>query len=505
MRRLPAYLGLGIVLSTLAVAYARTLAPGLTWANSGGDGGDLITAAATLGVAHPTGYPTYLLLAHLFQYVPIGDLAFRTNLLSAAAALLAAACVYGIVQELDGSQTWRSSVAAAIAALGLGLAPVFWSQAIIAEVYSLNACFVALILRFILRSMRSAGAARAWPDRFAALVVGVALGNHVTAALPALVWLTIATRSTAPGDRRHMTVRRLTWLCLGLLVYLYLPLRAAAHPPVNWGDAHDWSGFWWEISGQPYRGLAFGLPPAFLSGRVEAWAALLAGQFGWLGLGLGFFGLLYGGGAARWFRWLSAALAAAYSLFAVTYNTADSFAYLIPAYLIFTIWIGLGVTIILESLERWRPYAAPGAAVVLFILTLAAAPAAAHQVDASQDRRATKYASSVLTSAPRQAIVVTTSDLDSFPLWYYHYALGQRPDLVVIIDPMLDFSWYRENLRFVYPALRIPESTGTSWVDAIVSANRTHGPLCRTNVKVQPYLSCESVMDPLDWTDPKAW
>ena len=50
----------------IALAYARTLAPSITWANDGSDSGDLVAAAATLGVAHPTGYPTYLLLARLF-------------------------------------------------------------------------------------------------------------------------------------------------------------------------------------------------------------------------------------------------------------------------------------------------------------------------------------------------------------------------------------------------------------------------------------------------------
>ena len=48
--------------------YLASLAPGLTWANFGADGGDLIAAAATGGVAHPTGYPFYLLLARLFQF-----------------------------------------------------------------------------------------------------------------------------------------------------------------------------------------------------------------------------------------------------------------------------------------------------------------------------------------------------------------------------------------------------------------------------------------------------
>ncbi len=51
-----------LAISLIAV-YLFTMAPGLTWANSGADGGDLITAAATGGVAHPTGYPTFLLIA----------------------------------------------------------------------------------------------------------------------------------------------------------------------------------------------------------------------------------------------------------------------------------------------------------------------------------------------------------------------------------------------------------------------------------------------------------
>ena len=50
-----------LVAVALLPIYLTTLAPGLTWANDGADGGDLVTAAATLGVAHPTGYPLYRL------------------------------------------------------------------------------------------------------------------------------------------------------------------------------------------------------------------------------------------------------------------------------------------------------------------------------------------------------------------------------------------------------------------------------------------------------------
>src|SRR5688500_577949 len=70
--------------AALGCVYAYTLAPGITWANDGADSGDLVAATATLGVAHPTGYPAYLLLARLFQLIPIGDLALRSTIFSAA-------------------------------------------------------------------------------------------------------------------------------------------------------------------------------------------------------------------------------------------------------------------------------------------------------------------------------------------------------------------------------------------------------------------------------------
>src|SRR5258708_26109081 len=92
-----------------------TLAPGLSWANNGADGGDLITAAATGGVAHPSGYPTFLLLARLFQFLPWGTIAYRTNLMSAVFTALTALLVYDIVVWSPNSPATGSRLAGLIA------------------------------------------------------------------------------------------------------------------------------------------------------------------------------------------------------------------------------------------------------------------------------------------------------------------------------------------------------------------------------------------------------
>lgn len=496
-----------LLVGSLGLLYFQTLAPGVTWANNGADSGDLITAAATLGVAHPTGYPTYVLLVHLFQYIPIGDLAFRANLCSAVQALLTLAGVYGLTQRLlvpvpgnvrpqraekeptGGAlplQTtplervhllhepcWTARYAASFAALGLGLSAVFWSQAVVAEVYSLNALFVVLLLLFTWQALTISDT-----PRWLGLVAGLALGNHVTIALPIAVWV-LTTGNNAPWRIRWQLVAyRMLWVATGLLVYLYLPLRAVTHPPINWGHPVDWAGFWWVVAGQPYHGLAFGVAPAFWATRLAAWATLLVQQFGWVGVALGFYGWLYAPAHCRPLVWRMAAIAGGYSIFALTYDTADSYAYLIPVYVIFAIGIGLGVQLLLTHGLRWRRTSALLLAGILGVVLLWSTPATLRQVDASQDRRAIMYAQLVLTTVPEGALVTTQEDRDTFPLWYYHYALGQRSDIAVVVTPLLEYAWYRQHLGKLYPTLQIPEQPESGWNASLIAANIARRPIC---------------------------
>ena len=70
-------------------------------------------AGAVIPQGHPTGYPLYALLLKLFTLLPVGEIAYRTNLSSAVLAALAVALVYRIVLKLTGAVV--SSMAAAAA------------------------------------------------------------------------------------------------------------------------------------------------------------------------------------------------------------------------------------------------------------------------------------------------------------------------------------------------------------------------------------------------------
>lgn len=84
----PPYGAAAVVGALVLAVYVVTLAPTVTfW-----DAGELIAAARTLGVPHPPGTPLFVLIAHAWgQLVPIGEWAYRTNLLSACFSASAAA------------------------------------------------------------------------------------------------------------------------------------------------------------------------------------------------------------------------------------------------------------------------------------------------------------------------------------------------------------------------------------------------------------------------------
>ena len=452
---------------SIFIVYLRTIAPGLTWANVGADGGDFVTAAATWGIPHPTGYPTYLLLAKLFQLFPLGSLAFRTNLLSALAAVLAVVLVYALLVWTEASPVRGNWQAGLLSAVAFGLSPLFWSQAVITEVYTLQAAFLAGALFLALQPSTLP------LDRWRGLLLGLALGNHLTSLFfvpPVMV--TAAWRGGWKFAWRSL-LRSLAWLGVGLLVYLSLPLRALSNPPVNWGNPITPRRFLWLVSGELYQRNLFDLTLTGIFERARAVAGLLLEQFALPGLFLALVGLLFFFKPTRLY-FLTLFVALVYGLFAIIYASFDSYVYLLPVFLSFSIWLGLGLggSFPLESRSRTRW--------VVFLVGLALCFGLAFQrwpvVDASQDQRAEAFGAQMLADLPPRAMVLASGDRAIFALWYFHFALGQRPDLAILVPDFFGTDWYLETLRVRYPALR--------WEGQVIRADdlamdNPGRPLCR--------------------------
>ncbi len=120
----------------------RTLLPSVGYS---GDTAKFQFIGKILGIPHPPGYPLYIMLTYFFGKLPIGNLAYRINLMSAIFASLTVALLSITVLRITGN-----SIVAFLTALIFGFSRTFWSQAVIAEVYTLNACFLAAVILLLI-------------------------------------------------------------------------------------------------------------------------------------------------------------------------------------------------------------------------------------------------------------------------------------------------------------------------------------------------------------------
>jgi uncharacterized membrane protein len=201
--------------AALAV-YVRTLAPGLVGAS---DTPMFQFIGRVLGVAHNPGYPLYVLLTYPFSFLPVGSLPYRINLFSALLGAVTVSLTCVIARRLG----CRTTVSLA-AALGLAFGQVFWSQAVIAEVYTLHAAIIAGMLLAILAWART-GQPRFFFTGVALFAAG--LGHHTTIVgfVPGLaVFVLLTNRQFVMRPRTLVTTAAI--LGAGLLQYGFIILRS---------------------------------------------------------------------------------------------------------------------------------------------------------------------------------------------------------------------------------------------------------------------------------------
>ncbi len=260
--------------------YMKTLAPTVSFFDSG----ELISAAYTLGIAHPPGYPLYVLMGWFFSKLPAGNIAHRINLMSACFAALAAVMVYYITYTIIATrrQVGHSSppdspvhhsqqpdpdrmlhpVISMIAALSFAFSITHWQHAIIAEVYSLNAFLCGLIVLLLVkwRAHQQNRTTRAsWLLYLTAFIFGLGFGNHQTISLlsPAACFIVLATTPRILLNMKKLLLIVL-FLMLGLSIYALVPIRAAQNPPINWGKATTLRQFTWLVSREGYKNVPRG-------------------------------------------------------------------------------------------------------------------------------------------------------------------------------------------------------------------------------------------------------
>lgn len=452
-RALSVAIGFGVALTALAL-YVGTLAPTVLYYDPRGiyDSVTFQVYAYALDIPHPTGYPTYVMLAHLFTYLPFGNVAYRVNLASAVFGAAAIALVFMACLRITGRR-WAS----AGATLLFAVSEAFWSQAVIAEVYTLHVLLVMPVLLALVawQNRRRSGEA----DGFlilAAFLIGLAMTNHMTSGL----LLPAAALFVALVDRSRLLDWRLVLkgagaFLMGLTPYLYLPIRASMDPPVNESDPSTLGNFLVLVSGQKFENRMFVFSPLELPGRFMSYFGHLLDQFNPAFL------LVAAAGAFCMYRKNRALFAMLAFLFvgwlfyALEYDILDIYLYYIPTYLIICLFVAVGFGTALdlvasrtEDLPELSRVGVLGTLAVLMVLApLPGVDATADEVDRSWDYRGRETVEAVASGTEKGSTVLHNSG----SLLYLTLVEGRRGDLTVK-DPFPAGEWTTRSERWLTEA-----------------------------------------------------
>ncbi len=406
--------------------------------------------AILLGITGPTGEPGWTLLTHLFTYLPVGDLAYRVNLASAVYAAGTVALVFA-----TGMLLARRVGAALLGALAMGLGGTFWSQAVIAENYTLNTLLILPPIICLLLWQRERR------DRHLLLACffgGLAMTNHMTSALvvPA-AFLFVGLVDRWKFLEWRLALKGMGLFFLGLSPYLFLPIRASMEPVMNEADPSTWGRFFELIRGgdtferggsgpKIFGGGVLDFGPAELPERFAIYRYFLLADFGWPLVLVGALGLAVLLVRNRPAAALLGSLYLGWLFHALEFEVFDVHIFFLPAHLMLALAVCVGAGGILDALQELAgslPHAAAAmilsvSAAVLVAIPLFGVEDTLRARDMSEDYRGREIIEAVADNAePGSTVLHHRSSL-----WYMVLVEKRRQDLT-LVDP-----WFPGRTRY---------------------------------------------------------
>jgi len=404
------------------------------------DDGLFIMSSYFLGIDHPPGYPLLTLLGKLFTLLPVGSIALRVHLLSAFFGALTCVALWLVVRAL-----FADAVSAYTGAVLYGLSATFWSQAIIAETYTLNTFFFFCLFYLALVFLATKNLRVLYV--FAG-VFGLSLANHwplMLLSTPCLVLLLLpARREVLRASPRMLGIAFVA--CV--LPYLWMVVRSRMDPEISfYGPISGFESLLFFVSRQGFRHVDVS-QSADIADKLDYQGFLLmemVRQYTPVGAALAGFGLV------QQFRRLN--LSTAFALLAgwlgssLVLGAMLGFDYeplmkaairrypLIP-YGILAVWLVLALDALTSRVRR-----AAAAVRVGTFAALAAVVFLSHRdVNVRRDDTwARDYATAVLESLDKGAVLFVHGDDDSFPIGYMNRVEGFRPDVTLYNDEGLLF------------------------------------------------------------------
>ncbi len=435
--------------------YFLTMCPTI----SSGDSAELITNAFQFGLIHPPGYPLYTFIAKVFTYIPLGSIAWRINLLSVVFMSLSVSFLFFTVNLVIK----RTSISLLLALL-YGFSPLIWRYAVVTEVFALNQFFLSLFLYFALSLFYTK-----LPRYFVmmALVAGLALAHHQTfifVALPLFIWAGLFLYKKINSASLCMAC---VLFLVGISPYGLLFVFGNSMTLLSWGQIQDFADLLHHILRLDYGMLNLGPRYAgnyFLKNNAQFFVTLWSNSLfillpillvsAWSGLKD--FTL------KTWrspFVWISVSviiytivfhtLAEIDSADAIYLSVLQRF-WMLPYMLLF-ILAASGFEFLYQKVfttNRNRIFVVSLSVLVIVQLTMNY-----QKSNQSKNWLYHDFAKTLLSPVDKDGILLVYGDLDVFTATYMQICEGLRPDVKIVSQARLSYSWYPKILKNIYPEL----------------------------------------------------
>lgn len=417
--------------------YWLTLAPTLQVA----DAGEQITAAHFMGISHPTGTPLYLLLMKFWECVfPFGTIVWRMNLLNAILSAVAVGILAKWFFRLSltwGASRGRAGLVALCLSLTLAYSQTFWFESVAASScvphYFLVILWLTLMGRVVVEKQTRL-------LKYVCLVTGLALANHI---LSLVLLALVAWTFLSLLIRKQISLKQvLAWslyLLPGLCLYLYIPIRAATDPVINWGDPDSLDRFLRYISRKDYFINTYvadaGDVLEVLLFHSKAFVVEASPMLPILALALTVMALMRKTSSETAFR-LALLGVALFILNAFLLSLHGSHLdlfllkrYSAPGY--------IGLYFACAVLIAWTLTSCFRKVFTFLVVVLAVIPALAlvwnfEKNDRSHNTLLKSYVEQLFSHLPAGATLYAEGDNHLFPILYYHLVEGYRPDIVLL-------------------------------------------------------------------------
>ncbi|MGA1413722.1 MAG: DUF2723 domain-containing protein [Candidatus Kapaibacteriota bacterium] len=428
--------------------YLLTMMPDIGFTDSG----ELAAVAHTLGIAHPTGYPLYTILTHVWSVISPFSTVYDLNLFAALTTALSISVFSLILDEalsITNSDKKYLGIISLCTALTFGFGSTVWSQATALEVYSLQLLLFMLSIYFFIKAMKHGGMSNhllIW-----GFLIGLSFTNHGTTILlaPAMIigyfsdWKTGKFQFTKDAFRGLLPIIPL-FMC-GLLIWLYLPMRSAQGPIVNWGEVHrNWDAFSYHAFGKQYQVWMFNEGTA-KDNFPKYWSALI-GMTSWIILLPIAFGVYSAWKANKSLCIFSIMLILGNLAYALNYGIHDIETYFISGFIGAFILAAFGLHGLIKGRMQFQ-YA-------LLILPLFNLGMNYTENDKHADTSVPSYIKLMIDPLPKNAVIISSQwDYLCSGFLYKQIVEGYRPDIIMVEKELLRRTWFPIQLKRQYPFL----------------------------------------------------